>query len=176
MERLTFATAVRLHSSGNTITNEYTVPINPDSIDEVRFQSTGQLEIKYGQDILQVPTYNGSERTLSWGQLPARETFETMVDTLKSYRGSNVFLKINSAGTFQKEIWVPILVIDVVVNYPDAPGTRFYYRGVDFVYSVIKGFGYNCGRLVYHQDNPYPPAGGEPGDDDDFFSPIEPPT
>jgi len=145
MARLQFADFLK-YSGGayETIVNLYEVPINPIEMSEPGLSRANTIGKIGGPATYMYGVYESDVRTLTWKMLPARSEFQTMIDTIKDYRRAYKMIRIGTAGIDHKEDWFPIYVIDVEVEYPNAPGTRHYCTSLTVSYAIQRDWGYSC--------------------------------
>ena len=133
MPRITFATTVRrnLRTGVTYYIDKYLCPINPVENKKPRMKNCKEISILDGRTGYQYGTYNSTTQTLVWNKFPSRVKFYDILTQLRSYRGKKIMMKEGSAGADRSDSWVPILVVDVKVKYPKAPGVRHYADGIE---------------------------------------------
>lgn len=148
MARLSFATEISTNRTDGEegITGLYVVPANPFEYEKPRMELISRVRTLDGPGGYQHAPYNHKIHTFSWKKLPAISEYYDMVQQLKEYNGTVVFLKEGSAGTDRNEIWKQVLIINVKAVYDDAPNVRYYYKSVKLQY-VLVPHGYREGDL-----------------------------
>lgn len=172
VNRLTFAEAVRKNTADSEINfvNRYVVPVNPVKHRKPKFGTMAKFKTLDGPGGYQYGPYANTVREYEWGGLSAETRYKNMATQLREYRGKKIWLKEGSAGISGQQNWHPAYIIDIIIEYEDAPNTRFYYKSIKLIYAILPLAQYSDWDFVAGSGYPNMPPGGE----EDGESEVEP--
>ena len=178
MARLSFAKHVRFSTlNDTTYTGLYVVPVNPLKYKKPRMEGTQRINTLDGPGGYQHPHYNGIIHEMQWGFLPASSAYHDMVTMFRSYRGKKLYILEGSAGTDRNEIWKPIIVINVEVEYDNAPNTQYYYKAVVLKFALLSNAEFSIANWTTFAtaDSPWEPPPTVPAGRRELLSEIPDP-